>query len=82
MAPAVGTTVCLAFGASTETAGSEEFGVGCDIAVAVLHSKTVDKVATTDGTAKPNENLIRCLPNRGRNSRPAAKGCITTSETR
>ena len=45
-------------------AGSEEFGVGCDIA-ALLHSKTVDKVATTDGTAKPNDNLIRYLPKSG-----------------
>jgi hypothetical protein len=40
-------------------AGSEEFGVGCDIAVPdELHSKTVDKVATTDGAAKPNDNLM------------------------
>ena len=67
--PCRGTTACLAFGASTETAGSEEVGVGCDIAV-LLHSKTVDKVTTTDGTAKPDENLMRCLPKRGRNSRP------------
>lgn len=38
--------------------------MGCDIAV-VLHSKTVDKVATTDGTAKPNDDRITYLPKCG-----------------
>jgi hypothetical protein len=57
--PCVGTTAVLAFGASTETAGSVEFGVGCDSAVPdVLHSKIVDKVTTTDGTAKPKDDRI------------------------
>jgi len=60
--PCVGTTAVLAFGASTETAGSEELGVGCDNAVPdVLHSKTADKVKTTDGTAKPNDDRMRYL---------------------
>ena len=61
--PCVGATAVLAFGASTEMAGSEEFGVGCESAVPdVLHSKIVDKVTTSDGTAKPNDDRIRYLP--------------------
>jgi hypothetical protein len=57
--------------------------VGCDNAVPdVLQSNTRDKVATTDGTAKPNDDRIRCLPNLDENVIPTAKSCITTFQYR
>ena len=47
--------------------------MGCDIA-ALLHNKTADKVTTTDGTAKPDDDRIGTSRNSGRNSRPDSPG--------